>query len=304
MGRSLSRQMVSRTMGARPLGGGRGFTLIELLVVVSIIALLVAMLLPSLADARAKGKMAICLSNLRQIGNGMHTYFAEYQDTFPWFCPYECQTGTLAFQCWYYGGRYPVRRSSIIISSALYYPEDRPLNRYLCPGAVGPKADCRVYRCPTEMSRLTSNDHASIPENDRPFYELTGTSYCVNLEWPMQSGARSMMDPMLGLLPDYADKLLRYKLVVRGSETFVMLSPVRHYIMLRSSTRLTGNHAKSGFNEMLFLDGHADHLLTDVWSNNWRTKSSEWTLWFSEPLSDIPAQFRPPFPGVRDWQPP
>jgi len=52
----------------------KSFTLIELLVVVAIIAVLVAMLLPAMAKARETARLATCLSNLRQIGTGLHVY--------------------------------------------------------------------------------------------------------------------------------------------------------------------------------------------------------------------------------------
>ncbi len=52
----------------------RAFTLIEMLVVVAIIALLAAILLPSLASAREAGRASVCLANLRQIFTACRMY--------------------------------------------------------------------------------------------------------------------------------------------------------------------------------------------------------------------------------------
>lgn len=65
-----------RGLRRRPVGA---FTLIEVLVVVAIIALLVAILLPSLANAREQARAGVCASNMKQAIGGALTYLLEKQ---------------------------------------------------------------------------------------------------------------------------------------------------------------------------------------------------------------------------------
>jgi prepilin-type N-terminal cleavage/methylation domain-containing protein len=59
------------------------FTLIELLVVIAIIAILAAMLMPALEQARRQARMVTCKSNLRQIGLGFTMYTNSWDGYYP-----------------------------------------------------------------------------------------------------------------------------------------------------------------------------------------------------------------------------
>jgi prepilin-type N-terminal cleavage/methylation domain-containing protein/prepilin-type processing-associated H-X9-DG protein len=78
----------------RRLRRGGGFTLIELLVVVAIIALLIAILLPSLQRAREAGRNVDCRSQLHQLSMGFYYYARDYKGALPVYWTGEPQRAT------------------------------------------------------------------------------------------------------------------------------------------------------------------------------------------------------------------
>ena len=63
----------------------RAFTLVELLVTISIIAILVAVLLPSIARAKAKSQTSVCASNMKNWAYATQLYADDFNDTLPPF---------------------------------------------------------------------------------------------------------------------------------------------------------------------------------------------------------------------------
>lgn len=76
--------MIGKDSNGCGVSGKKGFTLIELLVVIAILSLLIAILLPSLQQARELGKTVECAAHLRAIWMGVNYYAEDWQE---WIVP-------------------------------------------------------------------------------------------------------------------------------------------------------------------------------------------------------------------------
>jgi prepilin-type N-terminal cleavage/methylation domain-containing protein len=136
-----------------------GFTLVELLVVIGIIALLMAMLLPALNQAREASNRIKCADNLRELGQGCFQFAADYKGRLP-----EAQD-TPAATAGGWDARWMYTKDYFVLVDR--YHMDQRL--FICPSSpladVGPTGF--LYGDTNELT--ARSDAEDLPDNPRPF---------------------------------------------------------------------------------------------------------------------------------------
>ena len=118
--------------------GRRAFTLIELLVVIAIIAILAAMLMPSLNKAKNHAAEVTDLNNLKQIMVALHVYCSDAGDVLPppnWDNGgFNGANGNGTFAGWLYQPDLNAAGTSrFVITSGVFWPILRQPSVYVCP---------------------------------------------------------------------------------------------------------------------------------------------------------------------------
>jgi len=229
------------------------FTLIELLVVVAIIAVLTALLLPSIQQARKSAQSAVCLTNLRTMASAIVSFYTADNNGY-----------LLGNNCGTYWIRYGFAGKTGHVPLMLYHPKTYPpLNPYIgLPKKVSLDTPPAVAACPADAGGGENNSYLWVD----------GTSYLYNSDLP---GANPKTWEMRGLWPlRFGENIKRLDQIQNPALTVTVADSMLFSRQVGGAAPGYPLHDAMGFRiNMGMLDGHAqsiDVLPGEVRGNGWK----------------------------------
>ena len=240
----------------------KAFTLIELLVVVAIIALLISILLPSLARARELSKRTVCSANLRGVGQACKIYAQENTEYWP---TVESSDANVS-----YTEVIGLRQDRTVLSDSASQTVSTTRNFWML--IRNGDITVKLVNCPS------SNQSMDDTENLNTYYDFKGSryvSYGYQIPYPSPDFCRPSedMDPRMVLAADRGpwtgetaepQETVRSTVFVADAQSQSTLKPKEH-----SRDELQGlnspNHGGEGNGEgqnSLFQDGHVEFVQT------------------------------------------
>ena len=191
----------------------KGFTLIELLVVVAIIALLIAILLPSLARAREAAKRGVCGQNLKGITGACKTYSFDNEDRWPLAASYsKAPLDNDGFLNWLGGSPETARDQESRDEDSAFGLNIDPTTRSLWLLVREGQLDTKIFKCPS-----ASDDTVDPTSDILRFYTFKGYGY-ISYGYQMthslafnSAKPRENVDPRMVLLADKSPGITRSK---------------------------------------------------------------------------------------------
>ena len=162
----------------------RGFTLIELLVSIAVIAVLIALLLPAVQQAREAARRTTCKSHLKQFGLALHNYLAAYSKFPPSYCAVPGETTTV-------GGQWSVRARALPYVEQIGLQDLIDWNVAYSTQLNVARTRVAMFLCPSEMNDVVRVNSSGTPR-DYP------ANYNVNM------GTWKIWDPNDGTIGDGA----------------------------------------------------------------------------------------------------
>jgi len=269
----------------------RAFTLVELLVVIGIIAVLVAILLPALQQARRQASAVQCASNMKQLAMGMLMYIQQNKGKHPPSAIADGAPGSGAYERGWWWANELVKQKYVNAPNSMQ-SGTRDLS--------GPS----VFRCPEGLQDLSSGggqypthflnnhwreysseDSDPVPANRfgiPSWYQLVSANLGGGNVWPGGSSATPFVYINNGVpTPNLVDpKRARYISLIKKTSVFAMIVEAAEANMTLNSgavpadstnqcPRLGARHGKrsasgrDAWTNIAFFDGHVAMMATE-----------------------------------------